>query len=407
MAVFNYKAKDNAGAPVSGKIEAANLKEALVKLRGQGLRVLSTEQQKGGLAIEGLLGKINILDKPGLGDRVIFSRQLSTLINAGIPVVQCLNILVEQVKKKSFQKILTDVRRDIEGGEFISSALAKYPSCFDRLYVSMVKSGEVGGVLDEVLERIATYLENIAELRRKVIGAMVYPAMILFVAIAVVTFLLVFVIPKFKEVFQMFGEKLPKPTQILINISDFLVHWIWLVFLIIFVIVTVVNIIVNRSAKARLQWHRIILKIPLFGDLFRKIAIARFTRTLGTLVRSGVPILEALDIVAQTSGNRVIELAILDARNAIKEGERISDPLKRSGVFPPMVVQMISVGEETGALDAMLFKAADYYDREVDATVAALSSILEPMMIVILGVVVGFIVVCMYLPIFSLPGMIK
>ncbi|MEW6679846.1 MAG: type II secretion system inner membrane protein GspF [bacterium] len=407
MAVFNYKAKDNAGAPVSGKIEAANLKEALAKLRGQGLRVLSTEQQKGGLAIEGLLGKINILDRPGLGDKVIFSRQLSTLINAGIPVVQCLNILVEQVKKKSFQKILTNVRRDIEGGEFISSALAKYPSCFDRLYVSMVKSGEVGGVLDEVLERIAAYLENIAELRRKVIGAMVYPAMILLVAIGVVTFLLVFVIPKFKEVFEVFGEKLPKPTQILINISEFLVHWIWLVFLIIFVIVVIFNIAINRSAKIRLQWHRIILKIPLFGDLFRKIAIARFTRTLGTLVRSGVPILEALDIVAQTSGNRVIELAILDARNAIKEGERISDPLKRSGVFPPMVVQMISVGEETGALDAMLFKAADYYDREVDATVAALSSILEPMMIVILGVVVGFIVICMYLPIFSLPGMIK
>ncbi|MEW6482763.1 MAG: type II secretion system inner membrane protein GspF [bacterium] len=407
MAVFNYKAKDARGAPVSGKIEAANLKEALAKLRGQGLRVLSTEQQKGGLAIEGLLGKINILARPGLGDKVIFSRQLSTLINAGIPVVQCLNILIEQVKKKSFQKILTDVRRDIEGGEFISSALAKHPSCFDRLYVSMVKSGEIGGVLDEVLERIAAYLENIAELRRKVIGAMVYPAMILLVAIAVVAFLLVFVIPKFKEVFEVFGEKLPKPTQILIKISDFLVHWVWLVFLIIFVIVVIFNIAINRSAKIRLQWHRIILKIPLFGDLFRKIAIARFTRTLGTLVRSGVPILEALDIVAQTSGNRVVELAILDARNAIKEGERISDPLKRSGVFPPMVIQMISVGEETGALDAMLFKAADYYDREVDATVAALSSILEPMMIVILGVVVGFIVVCMYLPIFSLPGMIK
>ncbi|MEW6102904.1 MAG: type II secretion system inner membrane protein GspF [bacterium] len=406
MAVFSYKARDAGGASISGKIEAANLKEALGKLRAQGLRVLSTEAQKG-IGIEDLLDKINILDKPGLGDRVIFSRQLSTLINAGIPVVQCLNILVEQAKKKSFQKILTNVRRDIEGGEFISSALAKYPSCFDRLYISMVKSGEIGGVLDEVLERIATYLENIAELRRKVIGAMVYPAMILLVAVGVVTFLLVFVIPKFKEVFETFGQSLPKPTQILINISDFLVHWIWLVFLIIAIIVTIINIVINRSAKARLQWHRIILKIPLFGDLFRKIAIARFTRTLGTLVRSGVPILEALDIVAQTSGNRVVELAIIDARNAIKEGERISDPLKRSGVFPPMVVQMISVGEETGALDAMLFKAADYYDREVDATVAALSSILEPVMIVILGIVVGFIVVCMYLPIFSLPAMIK
>jgi len=271
----------------------------------------------------------------------------------------------------------------------------------------MVKSGEIGGVLDEVLDRIATYLENIAELRRKVISAMIYPCMILFVAVGVVAFLLVFVIPKFKEVFEIFGEKLPKPTQILIGISDWMVRWFWLVGIIIVAVVMVAKIAIDKSPRLRLYWHRFILKIPIFGDLFLKVAIARFTRTLGTLVRSGVPILEALEIVAQTSGNRVVELAILDARTAIKEGERISDPLKKSRVFPPMVVQMVSVGEETGALDAMLFKCADYYDREVDAVVSALSSILEPMMIVILGVVVGFIVVCMYLPIFTLPGMIK
>ncbi len=406
MATFNYRAKNTAGTTVSGKIEASNLKEALGKLRNQGLRVLSTEAQKG-ISLDDLIRKLNILDRPGLGDLVVFSRQLSTLINAGIPVVQCLNILVDQTKKNSFKKILTNVRTDIEGGEFISSSLAKHPSCFDKLYISMVKSGEVGGVLDEVLDRIATYLENIAELIRKVRGAMVYPIMILVVAIGVVTFLLVFVIPKFKDVFEVFGEKLPTPTQILINVSDFLVHWIWLVFLGIFAIVTIMNIAISRSEKIKLQWHRITLKIPLFGDLFLKISVARFTRTLGTLVRSGVPILEALDIVAQTSGNKVVELAILEAKDAIKEGAKISDPLKASGVFPPMVVQMIAVGEETGALDAMLFKSADYYDREVDATVAALSSILEPVMIVFLGVVVGFIVVAMYLPIFSLPGMIK
>jgi len=406
MATFSYKARDASGAAVSGKIEASNLREALTKLRNQGLRVTSTEKQST-FTLDSIIAKLNILGRPGLGDKVLFSRQLSTLINAGIPVVQCLNILVEQVRKKSFQKILTNVRSDIEGGEFISSALAKHPSCFDRLYISMVKSGEIGGVLDEVLERIATYLENIAELRRKVIGAMVYPAMIVLVAIGVVTFLLVFVIPKFKDVFQVFGERLPKPTRILIAVSDFLVHWTLLIILVIIAIVVTAGIIINRSERVRLQWHKFILKIPLFGELFRKIAIARFTRTLGTLVRSGVPILEALDIVALTSGNRVIELAILDARSAIKEGAKISDPLKASGAFPPMVVQMVSVGEETGALDAMLFKAADYYDREIDATVSALSSILEPMMIVILGVIVGFIVVCMYLPIFSLPGMIK
>lgn len=406
MATFSYRARDVSGAIKTGKIEAPNQREALARLRNEGFRVLST-QPVSGITLDSLIEKINILAKPGLGDKVIFSRQLSTLINAGIPVVQCLNILVEQTRKKVFQKILGNVRSDIEGGEFISSALAKHPSVFDRLYISMVKSGEIGGVLDEVLERIATYLENIAELRRKVIGAMVYPVLIVFVAIGVVTFLLVFVIPKFKEVFEIFGERLPTPTRILIQVSDFMVHWIWLIALIIFAIVVAMNIVINKSEKVKLQWHKFILKIPIFGDLFLKISIARFTRTLGTLVRSGVPILEALEIVAETSGNKVVELAILDARNAIKEGSKISDPLKESKVFPAMVVHMIAVGEETGALDAMLFKSADYYDREVDAIVSALASILEPMMIVFLGVIVGFIVVAMYLPIFSLPGMIK
>lgn len=406
MPTFSYKARDTSGAITSGRIEAPNQREALNKLRNQGLRVLST-QQLGALTLDSLIERINILARVTLGDKVIFSRQLSTLINAGIPVVQCLNILIEQTRKKSFQKTIGNVRADIEGGEFISSALAKHPSCFDRLYISMVKSGEIGGVLDEVLERIATYLENIAELRRKVIGAMVYPILILVVAVCVVAFLLVFVIPKFKEVFEMFGERLPGPTRMLIQISDFVVKWIWLILLGAIGIFITISIAVNKSERVRLQWHRLLLKIPIMGDLFLKIAIARFSRTLGTLVKSGVPILEALEIVAQTSGNKVIEIAVLNARNSIKEGSKISDSLKEFKVFPAMVIHMIAVGEETGALDAMLFKAADYYEREVDAVVSALSSILEPAMIVILGVVVGFIVVAMYLPIFSLPGMIK
>lgn len=406
MATFSYKAKDKTGATVSGRIEAPNQREALNKLKDQGLRVLST-QKLGSFTLDNLIERINILGRPGLGDKVIFSRQFSTLINAGIPVVQCLNILIEQTRKKLFQKMLGIIRGDIEGGEFISSALAKHPSCFDKLYISMVKSGEVGGVLDEILERIASYLENIAELRRKVIGAMVYPALIVIVAICVVTFLLVFVIPKFKEVFELFGERLPGPTRMLIQVSDFLVKWIGLIVFIVIAIVIAMSIAINKSEKIKLQWHKFLLKIPLMGNLFLKIAIARFTRTLGTLVRSGVPILEALEIVAETSGNKVVELAIMEARGAIKEGSKISDPLKESKVFPPMVIHMVAVGEETGALDAMLFKAADYYEREVDAVVSALSSILEPVMIVFLGIVVGFIVVAMYLPIFSLPGLIK
>jgi type IV pilus assembly protein PilC len=406
MPTFTYRARQADGKVVTGQIEADNLQSAMNKVRSQGLAVLSASEKRVDILTD-LLNRIDIFDRISLGDKVLFSRQLSTLINAGIPVVQCLNILVDQTNKKALKETLINVRTDIEGGEFISSAMAKHPQAFDHLYVSMVKSGEVGGVLDEVLDRLALYLENIAALRRKVISAMAYPVMIAIVAVAVVVFLLVFVIPKFKEVFEMFGEKLPRPTQILIAISDFLVKWGWIVLIALFILPFIFKLVIDRWERLKLLWHKSILRIPLFGSLFLKVAIARFTRTLGTLARSGVPILEALDICATTSGNKVIEKAILEARSAIKEGERISEPLKASGVFPLMVVQMISVGEETGALDAMLFKTADYYDKEIDATVAALSSILEPVMIVIMGVVVGFIVVCMYLPIFALPGMIK
>ncbi len=406
MGLFTYKARQSDGSIISGVIEADNVRKAITNIRSQGLTVISTEEKKADI-LAGVLKAINIFDKVSLGDRVLFSRQFSTLINAGIPVIQCLNILVDQTKKNVFKGILRDIRTNIESGEFISSAIAKHSDAFDNLYVSMVKAGEVGGVLDEVLDRLALYLENIAELKRKVIGAMVYPIMIIFVAIGVVSFLLIFVIPKFKDVFAIFGEKLPAPTQLLITTSDFLVKRGWIVALGIIGIVMFAGFMINTVPAVKYRWHKIMLKIPLIGELLLKVAVARFTRTLGTLARSGVPILEALEICATTSGNKVIETAIMDGRSAIKEGERISESLKTANVFPPIVVQMISIGEETGALDAMLFKVADYYDKEVDATVAALASIIEPVLIVFLGVVVGFIVVAMYLPIFSLPAMIK
>jgi type IV pilus assembly protein PilC len=406
MGLFVYKARQADGSITTGVIEADDVRKAMTNIRSQGLTVISTEEKKADI-LAGVIKSINIFDKVSLGDRVLFSRQFSTLINAGIPVIQCLNILTDQTKKNVFKGILRDIRTNIESGEFISSSLAKHPDAFDNLYISMVKAGEVGGVLDEVLDRLALYLENIAELKRKVIGAMVYPIMIIFVAIGVVSFLLVFVIPKFKDVFAMFGEKLPAPTQILLNISDFLVKKGWIVAIVMIGIFMFVGFMIDKVPAVKFRWHKIILKIPLFGDLTLKVAVARFTRTLGTLARSGVPILEAMEICATTSGNKVIEAAILNGRIAIKEGERISESLKTANVFPPMVVQMIGIGEETGALDAMLFKVADYYDKEVDATVAALASIIEPMLIVFLGVVVGFIVIAMYLPIFSLPGMIK
>jgi type IV pilus assembly protein PilC len=406
MGLFTYKARQADGSIITGVIEADDVRKAMTNIRSQGLTVISTEEKKADI-LAGIIKSINIFDKVSLGDKVLFSRQFSTLINAGIPVIQCLNILVDQTKKNVFKGILRDIRTNIESGEFISAALAKHQDAFDGLYISMVKAGEVGGVLDEVLDRLALYLENIAELKRKVIGAMVYPIMIIFVAVGVVSFLLIFVIPKFKDVFAMFGEKLPAPTQILINLSNFLVKKGWIVALITIGIIMFIGFMIDKVPAVKFRWHKIILKIPLFGDLILKVAVARFTRTLGTLAKSGVPILEALEICATTSGNKVIEAAILNGKTAIKEGERISESLKTANVFPPIVVQMIGVGEETGALDAMLFKVADYYDKEVDATVAALASIIEPMLIVFLGVVVGFIVVAMYLPIFSLPGMIK
>jgi type IV pilus assembly protein PilC len=406
MGLFAYKARQADGSIITGLIEADDVRKAMTNIRSQGLTVISTEEKKADI-LAGIIRSINIFDKVSLGDRVLFSRQFSTLINAGIPVIQCLNILIDQTKKNVFKGILRDVRTNIESGEFISAALAKHSDAFDNLYVSMVKAGEVGGVLDEVLDRLALYLENIAELKRKVIGAMVYPIMIIFVAIIVVSFLLIFVIPKFKDVFAMFGEKLPAPTQFLITLSNFLVKKGWIVALVMIGIIMFVGFMIDKVPAVKFRWHKIVLKIPLLGDLILKVAVARFTRTLGTLARSGVPILEALEICATTSGNKVIEAAILTGKTAIKEGERISESLKAANVFPPIVIQMIGVGEETGALDAMLFKVADYYDKEVDATVAALASIIEPMLIVFLGVVVGFIVVAMYLPIFSLPGMIK
>lgn len=406
MGIFAYKARQADGSIISGVIEADDVRKAMTNIRSQGLTVISTEEKKADI-LAGVVKAINIFDKVSLGDKVLFSRQFSTLINAGIPVIQCLNILVDQTKKNVFKGVLRDIRTNIESGEFISASLAKHPDAFDTLYVSMVKAGEVGGVLDEVLDRLALYLENIAELKRKVVGAMVYPIMIIFVAVIVVGFLLVFVIPQFKEVFKIFGSKLPAPTQMLIDLSNFLVKQGWIIVVVVIGIVMFFGTLIKRVPAVKFRWHKLILKVPLIGDLLLKVAVARFTRTLGTLARSGVPILEALEICATTSGNKVIEAAILDGRTAIKEGERISESLKTANVFPPIVVQMISIGEETGALDSMLFKVADYYDKEVDATVAALASIIEPVLIVFLGVVVGFIVIAMYLPIFSLPSMIK
>jgi type IV pilus assembly protein PilC len=405
LPIFTYKARDISGRIVTGQMEAETQRVVINKLRQQKLFVISAEEAKPSKFVE-FIKRIGIFARVKLRDLVLFSRQLATLINAGIPIVQCLNVLVDQVENRYFKGVITNVREDIEKGSSICTALEKYPNIFSPLYTSMVRSGESGGVLDEVLERLSVYLENLQELRRKVIGAMIYPAIIAFVAIAVVLFLLIIVVPQFQNVFESFGAKLPIPTQILIKVANWLKHWIWLILLIGFGIFIGVFLVIKNSEKARYKFDNMLLKLPLLGPIFRKVSVARFARTLGTLTRSGVPILESLEIVAKTTGNKVIEKAVLGARSSIREGERITDPLRESGVFPPLLLQMTAVGEETGALDSMLLRVADYYDREVDAAVAALASMIEPLLIVVLGVIVGTIVICMYLPIFTISQII-
>jgi type IV pilus assembly protein PilC len=336
-------------------------------------------------------------------DIIIFCRQFSTMIDAGLPIVQCMDILQSQQENPTFKRMLKQIKESVESGSTLAESLKKYPKHFDNLFVNMVAAGEAGGILDVILKRLSGYMEKAAKLKRKVKGAMVYPAITISVAVMVVIVIMVFVIPVFQKMFAEFGSALPAPTQIVINMSSFVkskIHYL--------IIAVVLFIIALRkyykTEKGRLSVDAFMLKLPVFGMLLRKVAVAKFTRTMGTMLSSGVAILEALDIVAKTSGNRVIENAIYSVRSGISEGRTMADPLLASGVFPPMVCQMISVGESTGALDAMLEKIADFYDEEVDQAVENLTAMIEPLMIVFLGVIVGGLIVAMYLPIFKMAG---
>jgi type IV pilus assembly protein PilC len=344
---------------------------------------------------------------PGFGGKVkdkeltVFTRQIATMINAGLPLVQSLEVLASQQPNKQFKRILTKIREDVEGGSTFAASIKRHPTVFTPLYMSMVEAGEAGGFLDTVLNRLAGYIEKSMALRRKVKGAMIYPVTIITVAVAVVIFLLIFVIPTFKTLFEGFGAALPLPTRIVLELSRLVrTH-----------VVTVLGAFVGtvfalrfyyRTEKGKKVIDSLLLRLPVIGQLIRKVSVAKFTRTLGTLVSSGVPILDGLNITARVAGNKVVEEAILKTRSSIAEGKTIADPLGASGIFPPMVVQMISVGEQTGALDAMLAKIADFYDAEVDQAVSNLTTLLEPIMIVFLGVVVGGVIIAMYLPIFKL-----
>lgn len=405
MALFGYKVRSPQGNVLTGTIEAREQRMVVDRLRHQRFIVLEIGEIKKS-ASKDLLDSINFLKKRvKQKDLVLFSRQLSTLIGAGVPIVQGLTILVEQIENPAFKKVITSVREDIESGTSITEALSRHPTVFSELYVNMVKSGELGGILDIILERLSAYQESAAALRGKIKSAMVYPAVIALVAGGVTTFLMVVVVPMFVKIFQQVGAELPLPTQILLMLSNFLKRY--LVFLIIGLIAFVVGLRQYYKTEAGSMYiDTLLLRLPLFGPLLRKVAVAKFTRTFGTLVKSGVPILQALETVAKTSGNRVVEKAVLAAKDAIREGERISDPLKASGVFPPMVTQMISVGEETGNLDAMLSKIAEFYEQEVDAAVSGLTSLIEPVVVVFMGVIIGAIAIAMYMPMFQLGAIV-
>ncbi len=395
MTVFSYSARPASGGEIkSGEIDLKSKEDVLAYLHRQKLIPVAVREKSKSL---------NISFGTGITTRdiVIFTRQFATMINSGLPLVQSLDILAEQTENVALRKTIQDVLYDVESGNTLADAMGKHPKIFTELFVNMVAAGEAGGILDTILLRLATFLEKNDALVRKIKGAMVYPAVIFSVAGAAVCILLIFVIPTFQVMFDSAGVPLPLPTRIVIGMSVFLQAYWWAVLA--GAIGAFFGIRYTYSTSAgRLFLDRLMLALPIIGDLQRKAAVARFTRTLGTLVSSGVSILEGLEITAKTAGNRVIHDAVMGSRASIAGGETISGPLKESGVFPPMVVQMINVGEQTGGLDEMLSKIADFYDEEVDAAVDTLLSAMEPIMIVVLGVVVGGMIVAMYLPIFDM-----
>jgi type IV pilus assembly protein PilC len=408
MAEYSYKALDKGGKEVKGAIEASSEEVIIEKLRNMGYYPLEVVLHKKKAS------QVDILALPGL--RVIFhrvktkhvmtfTRQFATLIDAGLPILRSLAILQEQVESSVFKEKINRIAKDIESGSTLSDALSKHPKVFDNLYVNMVRAGEIGGVLEAVLNKIAEFLEKRQAIIGKIRSAMMYPVVVVFLAGVIVSFILVFIVPKFKDIYDQLGAELPMPTQMLVEGGNILAHDThWVILGIIALVFVYKKINSTKEGKFRLDTMK--LKMPVFGQLLRKSGIVRFAGTLATLITSGVPILQALDICRETSGNEVITRALNDVYDSVKDGETIHEPLSKCKVFPPLVVHMVAVGEETGAIDQMLSKVAEAYEREVDDTVNALTSILEPVLIVFLGVIVGAIVIALYLPLFNIPKIV-
>jgi type IV pilus assembly protein PilC len=396
---YVWKGKTAGGETVSGEMQASSKAELIVNLRKKRVTITSAKE-KSKTTGAGILGS-GVSTK----DLAVFTRQFSTMINSGLPLVQCLDILAKQAEKDNFRKLISQTMRDVEAGSTLADALSRHPHVFSDLYVNMVEAGEAGGVLDVILGRLATYLEKMNTLKRKVRAAMTYPAVIFVVTIAASTFMLLFIIPTFAKMYSDFGSELPGLTRMVMALSIFL-RTRWYVLLAGLAVAFVAFRRYYSTKQGRASVDRFLLKVPVLGPVLLKASIARFTRTLGTLVSSGVPILEGLEITAKAAGNTVVKNAVMKTRSSISSGQTIAGPLRESEVFPPMVVQMISVGEETGALDEMLSKVADFYDEEVDSAVDQMTSVIEPLMIVLMGGIVGVMLIAMYLPIFKLVSVI-
>ncbi|MCP4352128.1 MAG: type II secretion system F family protein [Desulfobacterales bacterium] len=399
MPEYVYKAKSKAGKTIKGEYEGSDIKSAEAYLKRRGLTDFTVKEKP-----KDIFANVSFMQpKITAKDVIIFCRQFSTMIDAGLPIIQCLDILSSQAENAKFKVILKDVKNSVEEGSTLAESLKKYPDQFDSLFVNMIAAGEAGGILDTILRRLSEHLEKAAKLKAKVKSAMVYPTITILVAVVVVMIIMVFVIPVFQDMFASLGGQLPGLTQIVVNISNFIKKNV------ILIIVAMVGFVFSfkkfyATEKGRAIIDDLALKAPVFGLLIRKVAVAKFTRTMGTMLQSGVAILDALDIVAKTAGNKTVEVTIYEVRTGIAEGRTMADPLMESGVFPSMVCQMISVGESTGALDIMLGKIADFYDDEVDEAVNNLTEMIEPAMMVFLGAVIGTLVVAMYLPIFTMAG---
>ena len=399
MKNFRYVVKDKEGKTLRGTIEAATKESAIPSLRAKNFIIISLDEESPKTSSRFL----NFMrrKKIKIDDLVVFSRQLATMVDAGIPLVNAMDILGEQMEQPLLKQVILRIKDDVETGSSLSEAMSRHPGVFSSLFVNMVRAGETSGMLDDILDRVATYLEKTSNLQKKIKSALVYPIAVTIMAIGITVFLMIKVIPVFKDIYAGFGSSLPAPTQVLMNISDFMRHY----FYIAIALVVVGAVLITRYAKTEkglLTIDSFKLKAPIFGILMKKVAVGKFARTLSTLTKSGVPILESLEIVGKTSGNKVVEMAVDKVRESVREGEPIATPLGKSGVFPPMVIRMISVGEQTGELEKMLTKVADFYEEQVDAAVSGLTSLIEPLIIAFLGIVIGGIVVCMFLPILNI-----